>query len=129
MQILVVFGQQQNDTIRIRATGHEKGAITGQDLAGRTWTLRRMGESARAQAEDAKQEVRDGFQKMLESGKDSPILAVMLAAYCVGSQEKSKYDLGLPTDKARRVIQTEGDGFQAAVKDFVQALERGGWIK
>lgn len=39
----VVFGQQQNDTIRIRATGQEEGAITGQDLAGRTWTLRRIG--------------------------------------------------------------------------------------
>lgn len=125
----VVFGQQQNDTIRIRATGHEKGAITGQDLAGRTWTLRRVGERARSRADGAKQEVREGFQKMVESAKDSPVLVVMLAACCLGSQEKSKYDLGLPTDKALRVMQTQGGDFQAAVKDFVQALERGGWIK
>ncbi|MCK4782966.1 MAG: toll/interleukin-1 receptor domain-containing protein, partial [Desulfobacteraceae bacterium] len=104
----VVFGQQQNDTIRIRATGHEKGAITGQDLAGRTWTLRRVGERARSRADDAKQEVREGFQKMVESAKDSPVLVVMLAAYCLGSQEKSKYDLGLPTDKARRGMQKQG---------------------
>lgn len=125
----VVFGKQQNDTITIRATGHEKGAITGQDLAGRTWMLRRVGESARSRGDDPKQEVREELQKILESGKDSPALAVMLAAYCLGRQEKCKYDLGLPTKKARRVLQTQGGGFQAAVKDFVQALERGGWIK
>jgi hypothetical protein len=79
--------------------------------------------------DDAKQEVREGFQKILESAKDSPVLAVILSAYCVGSQEKYKYDLGLPTDKAHRVMKTQGDDFQAAFKDFVQALERGGWIK
>ena len=84
---------------------------------------------ARSRADDAKQEVREGFQKILESAKDSPVLAVILAAFCVGSQEKYKYDLGLPTDKARKVMQTQGDDFQAAFKDFVQALERGGWIK
>jgi len=124
----VVFGQQQNDTIRIRATGHEKGAITGEDLAGRTWTLRRVGERARSRADDSKQKVREGFQKIIESAKDSPVLAVMLAAFCLGSQEKYKYDLSLPTDKAHRVMQTQGGDFQAAFKDFVQALERGGWI-
>jgi hypothetical protein len=91
--------------------------------------LRRVGESARSRGDDPKQEVREELQKILESGKDSPALAVMLAAYCLGRQEKCKYDLGLPTKKARRVLQTQGGGFQAAVKDFVQALERGGWIK
>jgi hypothetical protein len=125
----VVFGQQQNDTIRIRATGHEKGAITGQDLGGRTWTLRRVGEIARSREDDAKQKVREGFQKILDSARDSPALAVILAAYCVSSQGKSEYDLGLPTRKARRVMQTKGDAFKAAFKDFVRALEQGGWIK
>jgi hypothetical protein len=75
------------------------------------------------------EEVREGFQKILESAKDSPALAVLLAAYCLGCQEKSKYDLSLPTDEARRVMQTQGGNFQAAFKDFVQALQRGGWIK
>lgn len=125
----IVFGQQQNDTVRFRATGHEKGAITGLDLAGRTWTLRRVGEKTRSRADDVKQEVREQLQQVLESSKDSPLLAVLMAACCVGIQEKYNYDLGLPTKKARRVMQTQGDAFQAAVRDFFQALERGGWIK
>lgn len=124
----VVLGQQQNDTIRIRATGREKGAISGEDLAGRKWTLRRVGETARPRTDDAKQKVREGFQKVLESAKDSPVLAVLLAAYCLGSHEEYEH-LSLPTKKARRVMQTEGGTFQAAVKDFIQALEKGGWIK
>jgi hypothetical protein len=125
----VVFGQQQNDTIRIRATGHEKGAITGEDLAGRTWTLRRMGDRPRSQAEDEKQRVRDAFQNMIETGgKDSPTLPLTLAAVCVGAQEKSDFNLGLPTKKARRVLKADESTFQGAVQDFVQALERGCWI-
>jgi hypothetical protein len=125
----VVFGQQQNDTIRIRATGHEKGAITGQDLAGRTWTLMRVGERTRSREDDVKQEVRKQLQRVLESARDSPVLAVLMAGSCVGIQEKYNYDFGLPTKKALRVMQTQGDAFQAAVKDFFQALERGNWIK
>jgi len=125
----VVFGQQQKDTIRIQATGQEKGAITGQDLAGRTWTLRRVGERTQSRADDVKQEVRKQLQNLLDSARDSPVLAVLMAACCVGIQEKYKYDLGLPTKKAHRVMQAQGNAFQAAVKDFFQTLERGGWIK
>jgi hypothetical protein len=36
------YGTQGSDTIRIIATGHESGPITGQDLSGRTWTLERL---------------------------------------------------------------------------------------
>jgi len=124
----VVFGQQQNDTIRIRATGYEKGAITGEDLAERTWTLRRVGDRPRSQAEEEKQRVRDGLQNMIETSKDSPTLPVMLAAVCVGAQEKSEFNLGLPTKKARRVLQANESTFQGTVQNFVHALERGGWI-
>ena len=34
------FGQQNTDIVRIRTTGREEGAIQGQDLSWRTWTLR-----------------------------------------------------------------------------------------
>ncbi len=37
-----MFGQQNTDMVRIRTTGRERGAIQGQDLTGRTWTLRRV---------------------------------------------------------------------------------------
>jgi len=79
-------------------------------------------------ADDPKQEVRKGFQSILESAKGSPVLANILVAYCMGSKEKYN-DLNLPIKKARRVMQADGDTFQAAVKDFVEALERGGWIE
>ena len=36
------FGPQQRETIKIRTTGREEGAISGQDIAGRTWTLWRV---------------------------------------------------------------------------------------
>jgi hypothetical protein len=36
------FGQRTADTVRIQTTGRERGAIQGQDLAGRSWTLRRL---------------------------------------------------------------------------------------
>jgi hypothetical protein len=124
-----VFGQQQNDTIRIRATGHEKGAITGQDLAGRNWTLKRMGEKKRSRVDNDKQEVRMQLQGLLDSARNSPTLPVLMAGLCVGIQEKYNYNLGLPTKKALKVIQAHGDAFQAAVNDFFQALERGGWIE
>jgi len=76
----VVVGQQQNDTIRIRATGREEGAISGQDLAGRRWTLRRVRERAQLRADEVeRQEVREGFQAVLDSAsKDSPVLPVVL---------------------------------------------------
>jgi hypothetical protein len=35
----VGFGAVQTETIKIRATGRERGAIQGEDLGGRTWTL------------------------------------------------------------------------------------------
>jgi hypothetical protein len=124
----VVFGRQQNDTIRIRATGHEKGAITGEDLAGRTWTLRRVGDRPRSQAENEKQRIREVLQNMIDNGRDSPTLPVTLAAVCLGTQEKSEFNLGLPTKKARQVMQADASTFSAAVQNFVQALERGGWI-
>jgi hypothetical protein len=125
----VVFGQQQNDTIRIRTTGREEEAIGGQDLAGRKWTLRRVGGRAGSRADDVKrQEVRAGFQRILDSA-DPSVQAVMLAALCLGFQAKCEYDLGLPTEKARRVLQTKGDAFQAAFKDFMRELEQGGWIR
>jgi hypothetical protein len=125
----IVFGQKQNDTIRIHATGREKGSITGQDLAGRTWKLWRVGERSRSPREDAKQEVRNALQQVFESAKDSPVLAVTLAACCLGCVEKYGHNLGLPTKKARKVMETEGRAFQSAVKEFLHALERGGWIR
>lgn len=79
------------------------------------------------QAGDPKQEVRRGFQSILETSRGSPVLAVLLASYCLGAKEQY-HDLNLPTKKARRVMQADTDTFQAAVEDFVQALERGGWI-
>jgi hypothetical protein len=36
------FGTAQTETIAIRATGRERGAIQGTDLGGRTWTLTRL---------------------------------------------------------------------------------------
>jgi hypothetical protein len=36
------FGQQTHDTVKIRTTGREKQAISGQDLGGRMWTLQRL---------------------------------------------------------------------------------------
>lgn len=122
------LGQRQDDTIRIRATGHEKGAITGEDLGGRTWTLRRVGDRTRSPVEEEKQRVRDALQNVIDKGKDNPTLPIMLAAVCVGAQEKSQYHLGLPTKKARRLMQANEETFPAAYQDFVQALERGGWI-
>jgi hypothetical protein len=120
------MGQQQNDTIRIHATGEEKGAITGQDLGGRTWTLRRMGGQKRSKEDDRKQEVRNGFQQIFASAEKLPFLAVMLASYCIGSQEK--YRLALPAAQAYNVMHTQGADFQNAVRKFMQALEQGGWL-
>ncbi|MCK4821247.1 hypothetical protein KA005_36110, partial [bacterium] len=37
------FGQQTHDTVRIRTTGRENQAISGQDLGGRMWSLQRLG--------------------------------------------------------------------------------------
>jgi hypothetical protein len=36
------FGTQGSETVRIIASGDESGPIQGQDLSGRTWTLRRV---------------------------------------------------------------------------------------
>ena len=36
------FGAVQTETIRIRATGRERGAIQGKDFGGRPWTLTRV---------------------------------------------------------------------------------------
>ncbi|MGA8863301.1 MAG: hypothetical protein WBM09_03075 [Gallionella sp.] len=36
------FGQQTHDTVMIRTTGHENQALSGQDLQGRVWTIKRM---------------------------------------------------------------------------------------
>lgn len=138
-----VFGQQQNDTIRIRATGHEKGKISGQDLGGRQWALWRVGEKARSQTrsradEMERQKIRDEFQTVLNSARegvtrDNLVLVQVLAIYCMGVQEKyrEKYgvELGLPTEKAIKVLQSEGDAKQSAAKDFMRAMEKGGWIK
>jgi hypothetical protein len=126
----VTFGQQQDDTIRIRTTGREEGAISGQDLAGRKWTLWRVAEPALPLAEDARrQEIRDGFRKFLESAKDSPVFPVVLAAVCLGMQERHGAVAGLPTEEARRVIQAKGKSeLQAAFRNFVQKLKQGGWI-
>ena len=123
----VVLGRQQNDTITIRVTGREQGAISGQDLAGRHWTLRPVGESTRSRAIEAKrQEVRQGFRKILDSAKDSPALAGILASYCLCCADESEYDLGLPTEQARSLARAKGDAARDAFKDFVRALEQGG---
>jgi tetratricopeptide (TPR) repeat protein len=42
--VVTVMGREDRETIRIRTTGREKGSISGQDLGGRTWTLRRQTE-------------------------------------------------------------------------------------
>ena len=39
-----LMGRQDHETIRVHTTGHEKGAITGQGLGGRTWALHRVTE-------------------------------------------------------------------------------------
>ena len=39
------FGTQGSDTVRIIASGNETGPIQGQDLSGRTWTLRRIADA------------------------------------------------------------------------------------
>ena len=126
--IAEALNQRQHDTIRIHASGREKGAISGEDFGGRTWTLRRVGDRPRSPVEDEKQRVRDAFQRMIDTGRGSPTLPVTLAAVCVGAQEKSQYNLGLPTKKARRLLQADENTFPAACQDFVQALERGHWI-
>ena len=122
------FGQQQNDTIRIRTTGHETGPITGEDLAGRTWTLWHLGARSRSAVEGEKQRVREAFRRMIETNENSPTIGVTLAAACLGVQQSSQYNLGLPTKKARRVLRADESNFTPALTDFVQALERGGWI-
>jgi hypothetical protein len=131
----VVFGQQQSDTIRILTTGYERGAITGKDLAGRNWTLQRMVEHVPLPTDDLRQEVRDGFQEILKVGGNqgiaevSPVTGIALALYCLGCNEQYQCDLGLPIEKARVFVQTQGDSRQLALIEFVQALERGGWIE
>ena len=78
---------------------------------------------------DVKQMAREAFQNLIDSAEPS-VLGVLLASTCVGIQEAHKHDIDLPIKKARRVLETQERGaFQAAFKDFVQALERGGWIK
>jgi hypothetical protein len=125
----VIAGRQQNDTIMVRATGYEKGAISGQDLAGRIWTLRRVEQRAGPQSrKEEREKIRQGFQHLYESAGNSPVLANTLAIYCLACKEKCEYDHGLPSRKARRVMQTNGAEFQTAVQEFFQALERGGWI-
>lgn len=124
--VVTVMGREDRETIRVHTTGHEKGAITGRDLGGRIWTLWRV----RSRVDDVKQKVREDLQKFYEALKDSPALASMLSIYCLGLQEDYKYyDLGLPTDKAQRVMKAQGSDFQAAWKDFSQAMKRGGWLK
>ena len=88
-----------------------------------------MEDVERSGIDDEKQKIRDGFQQVYDSARGSPVLAVLMASYCVGAQERIKRDIGLPIKKARRVMQTDGDAFQAAVKDFFGALKRGGWIR
>jgi hypothetical protein len=128
--VVTVMGREDRETIRIHTTGREKGAITGRDLGGRIWTFWRVGERARSPADDVKQKVREDLQKLHESLKDSPLHATAMAIYCFGIQEEHKYDnLGLPTDKIQRMLQTQGDDFKAAAKDFFQAMKRGGWLK
>jgi hypothetical protein len=122
----VAFGQQRSDTITIRATGREKGTISGQDLAGRKWTLRRVEGKARSRAEDLKrQEVREGIQQILDRTKDTGLTTLILAGYCQGAQMKCEFDLGLPT---LNLTGTKGDNvaYQAACKNFMRACER--WV-
>jgi hypothetical protein len=53
---------------------------------------------------------------------------VLLAAVCLGSAEKEPQVRGLPTAKARKVMTAQGTAFQPALKELVEALQRGGWI-
>lgn len=122
------FGRQQHDTIRIHATGRERGAVTGEDLGGRQWTLRRVGERATSSREVERQRVRDALQMLYDRNKETAVLPTLLAATCIGAQQASPYDLGLPTKKARRLMQADATSFADAWRDFAQALESGHWI-
>lgn len=123
-----LFGRQQNDTIRIRTTGHEKGEITGQDLGGRIWKLRRKGDRPLTPVEKERQHLRDVLKGMIDKGSDNPTLPIAIAAVCLGAQTKSQYDLGLPMEEAKRITQANEQTWAAALQDFVQALIRDGWI-
>jgi len=121
-------GTQQSDTIRIRTTGREKAAISGEDLAGRTWTLRRLGGGSSRPDDQTHREIRESLQQLYESTRGSPVMAVMLATLCVGSEEKHGSVVGLPTEEALRVLRPAEGQFQAAVQDFMRELQQGGWI-
>ena len=125
-----IAGHQQNETIRIHTTGREEGTITGRDLGGRQWKLWRVDRSPSPppRSKDERQHIRDNMQQIIDTSGRSSQAFVGLALYCLGVQESSDHNLGLPTKKARRFLTTEGSARLAAYKDFVSALEHGGWI-
>jgi acyl carrier protein len=63
------FGTKSQDTIRVRATGRERGAIQGTDFAGRSWTLRRAETSAAADQDKPAREERGGSVKTQSSAR------------------------------------------------------------
>ena len=123
------FGREERDTITVQATGHEGGAISGHDFAGRQWTLRRVGDWAGSQAREAKrQEIREAIHKIIEGCRESGVTYLLLIAYLTGVQTKCDYDLGLPLETGKRLLVTEGDEFSAVAKEFWRELEQGGWM-
>ncbi|MEW8003971.1 MAG: hypothetical protein AB2827_14450 [Candidatus Thiodiazotropha sp.] len=121
----IVTGQQQKDTIRNRTTGHEKGEITGEDFAGRTWTLRR----SLPRADDVdRYKLRAALQHGVDDSESSGALPTMLAIVCLGVQCLKEYE-GLPIETAKKVLASEGDTLQAAAEEFIQELKDGGWIQ
>lgn len=142
----VVMGQTHSDTIRIHTTGRDGADITGQDLAGRTWKLHRVhqhdpgpafeegeeDDGAVARADGGRRAERDRvrteIRNLAASTKGSPTQAVLLAALCLGAEEKSSYDLGLPVQAATAMMRSQGDEFQHAYRRFVSELEQGGWL-
>jgi hypothetical protein len=57
---VTLMGRKDRETIRVHTTGHEKGAISGQDLGGRIWTLWRVDESATSDFDEPKRQARHG---------------------------------------------------------------------
>lgn len=112
------FGQQNTDVVRIRTTGRERGEIQGQDLAGRTWTLRRV------EKRNERQELRDTLQNLVDTSINSPIFCTMFAAMCHVIQA-SGYDLGLSTEQIKKVGQLDVD----ACNDVLRQLQQRGWLK
>ena len=118
------FGQTQQDTVRIHATGREKGQISGKDLGGRIWVLQKASSTAVPQANDMqRQHLREQIQQTYDSLKNSPMMCALLSALCLGIQSKGT-DLGISDQLLLRV----GQGESGACERMLSQLKKEGWI-